>query len=71
MSSILRKLYVTYGVITSADETNKKIKWSVEGEPHYDTGVYPTVTLNNGGQVVRMREENGSSGIYYEIGNLS
>ena len=67
MSSILRRLYVTCGVIR-----DKKINWIEDGEPlEYDTGKYPAVTLNNGGQVVRMREENGSSGIYYEIGNLS
>ena len=47
MSSILRRLYVTYGVIR-----DKKINWIEDGEPlEYDTGKYPAVTLNNGGQL--------------------
>ena len=69
MSNSFRKLFVMYGVV-NAD--TKKIKWSEQGKPlEYDTGLYPAVTLNSKGQVVRMREKNGRYGMYYEVGNLS
>ena len=71
MSNSFRKLFVVYGFI-NAD--TKKIEWSEQGKPlEYETGLYPAVTLNSRGQVVRMHEQNGRYGMYYatEVGNLS
>lgn len=69
MSNSFRKLFMKYGVVKT---DTKRIEWSVQGKPlEYDTGIYPSITLNSKNQVVRMREKNVTFGMFYEFGNLA
>ena len=68
-SNFFGKLFMKHGVV---DVDTKMIKWSEQGKPlEYGSGMYPSVTINSKGQVVKMHGANGSYDMFYEVGNLS